>query len=659
VQALRGIKNSVIGNKKQKLQYIKLGAVQLVVAVLASPTSDADQLVQAAAALGSFAASDEGLQVVLQHGGIPQLLRVLQSSEDGKVVEASARALKAVCRVSRACPVASMVQMAGRGQHAFPAWRLCANTCHPWLLQSRAAPMRDILATPGVLPRLVCLLRCRASNVADCAAAVLACCCQTAEEQAGVVAAGAVEPLVALLSSQQRSKQVAALEALAAVSRGNAATSAAVLRHGSVVGSLLRAIKQERAPHTRFVAAVCLANLSRNLPPGHSEHSAADLQQSVLPVLVRLLGEAGMAEDVPGALCQLVEHSAELQMAAADADAVAKLAALLRGGGPPPQVVEGALRCLATLCAGREENRRQLVEARVLRQVGVAGRRVGGGAAARPEALAAGLHAAEGGRYPAQVACPRLRRITCAPRLLARRTTLQVAAALSDPRPATRAAACACMRSLSRSTKLLRGQLGDVEVAAPLLALAAGGDPEVAAQAAGTLANMAVDFSAVKEQLLAHDGVARFAALAASPHPALRLHGVWGLSSVAYMAAPEVKQAIAAQLPWARVVALLEDPEPTVRVRGLCARVAGRQGRDAGSPWCVAARHPPPTCLLPTRLAPLPRGGCRRRPCCCCATCSSQRWAAGAAPRARPPRWPAWVGTRGGSRAGAPCRTPA
>lgn len=59
-------------------------------------------------------------------------------------------------------------------------------------------------------------------------------------------------------------------------------------------------------------------------------------------------------------------------------------------------------------------------------------------------------------------------------------------------------------------------------------------------QAAGTLANMAVDFSAVKEQLLRHDGIARFAALADSMTPALRLQGVWGLSSVAYMSTQEV-----------------------------------------------------------------------------------------------------------------------
>lgn len=87
----------MIGNRRQKQQYIQLGAVQLLVAALQS--SDAAQLVQAAAALGSFAASEQGLQVLLQHGGIPHLLRVLVGSSNDKVVEAAVRALKAVARV--------------------------------------------------------------------------------------------------------------------------------------------------------------------------------------------------------------------------------------------------------------------------------------------------------------------------------------------------------------------------------------------------------------------------------------------------------------------------------------------------------------------------------------------------------------------------------
>lgn len=233
-----------------------------------------------------------------------------------------------------------------------------------------------------MLLRLVSLLDSSTSNVADCAAAVLACYCQGPEEQGAVAAAGAVAPLVALLSSPQRAKQEAALEALAALSRGNADTSAAMLQDGSVVSSLLRAIKQGGTPHTRFVAAVCLANLSRNLPVWHTEHSQQvtgppnrveclhgwlaqhapcqppsllsplplaalqDLQQAVLPVLVRLLGEAELAEDVPGALCQLVEHSVELQQAAADADAIVKLAAILRCASLPACLLQALLLAL-------------------------------------------------------------------------------------------------------------------------------------------------------------------------------------------------------------------------------------------------------------------------------------------------------------------------
>lgn len=78
--------------------------LQLVVAVLgadpAASSCDPAALIQAAAALGSFAASEEGLAAVLAAGGIPRLLRVLTASGDDRVVEAAVRALKAVSRVS-------------------------------------------------------------------------------------------------------------------------------------------------------------------------------------------------------------------------------------------------------------------------------------------------------------------------------------------------------------------------------------------------------------------------------------------------------------------------------------------------------------------------------------------------------------------------------
>lgn len=77
---------------------------------------------------------------------------------------------------------------------------------------------------------------------------------------------------------------------------------------------------------------------------------------------------------------------------------------------------------------------------------------------------------------------------------------------------------------------------------------------------------MAVEFSAVKDQLLRHDGVARFAALADSMTPALRLQGVWGLSSVAYMSTQEVGGAAAAGLEWVGIAHGLPSAAHNCRV---------------------------------------------------------------------------------------------
>ena len=279
------------------------------------------------------------------------------------------------------------------------------------------------------------------SNVAESAASVLTACCSGSDggddnggqlEQAtaaGVVAdAGAAVPLAALLGAPQRSRREAALETLAALCRASHATSASLLQqHPGVVPILLRAIKLSDgcSPHARFAAAVCLASLSCHLPAAGAageqassgvQHSRQDVQLAVLPVLVRSLGAE---EEAPGVLCRLLAGNDELQQAAADADAVAKLASILRRPGAvkvaagelhqqqgqgeaqrrekEPQLqaqqqqqhqaaalpcrsscLEGVLHCLAMLTADREDHRRALVESQALPQA-----RAGAGARAR------------------------------------------------------------------------------------------------------------------------------------------------------------------------------------------------------------------------------------------------------------------------------------
>ena len=136
--------------------------------------------------------------------------------------------------------------------------------------------------------------------MAESSAVVLARCCATPSRQAAVVAAGAVPPLVRLLSFPQRPKQEAALETLAALCTGNPATSAALLSHDTVLERLLCFLRQGSSNHTRYTACLCLTTLCQHLRPG-SRHRKQELQQAVLPVLVKLLGEADVSEDVPGA----------------------------------------------------------------------------------------------------------------------------------------------------------------------------------------------------------------------------------------------------------------------------------------------------------------------------------------------------------------------
>lgn len=71
----------------------------------------------------------------------------------------------------------------------------------------------------------------------------------------------------------------------------------------------------------------------------------------VLPILAKLLGEPAVREEVPHLLAQLVQGSPSLQAAAADADAIAKLAGfLLHDICTPRQLVGWGPRCGCMHC---------------------------------------------------------------------------------------------------------------------------------------------------------------------------------------------------------------------------------------------------------------------------------------------------------------------
>lgn len=97
LKSLRAIKNSVIGNKREKTKHLLY--LPSILEIL-STDSDPSVLVQAAQAVGSFATAPDGARAVVGQGGVPKLLKALQS-QDPRVVEASVRALKLLYKVPK------------------------------------------------------------------------------------------------------------------------------------------------------------------------------------------------------------------------------------------------------------------------------------------------------------------------------------------------------------------------------------------------------------------------------------------------------------------------------------------------------------------------------------------------------------------------------
>jgi armadillo repeat-containing protein 8 len=547
--ALRSLKNSVIGNKKQKLAYVELGAVQILVDILADPQTDAAVIIQSATTLGSLAATPEGALAVIHHNATPQLLQTLHSP-DILVIEAAARSLKAICK-------------------------------------SGNAPTHLILA-PDSLATLVSILSTTTneSNLAEYSAVIIASCFTNTTiptlkslDISPSTIADLLHALVAMLTaSPHHSHREAALEAITSVVRAEPSTASVLMQQEpAVLDALMKFLKgwATESPKSRFLACAALTSLCRhnhtNHNRNHIHHSRSrkegrgegddddtnvedqgilitdslskppqpmdqddenstiisttsassinEIRSAVLPVLVRLLGESWLNPDIPAVLADLVEDSVDLQRAAADADVITKLAEFLRrsgsecnggggggGGGvgmaTSKTLQRGTLRALAVLCFEQEGLRRQLADC---------------------------------GALPI------------------------VAAAMSDDDPEVQAAACYCIRGLTRSTKLLRGYFGEVEVASPLLRLAGSPNLEVAANAAASLANIAIEHSGLRERVLQERGIACLAGHAKSAVPKMRLYGIWGLSSIAFKANSAVKQEIIDALSWEDITGLLGD----------------------------------------------------------------------------------------------------
>ncbi|OIV95567.1 hypothetical protein TanjilG_04904 [Lupinus angustifolius] len=182
LKAIREVKNQIIGNRTKKLSYINLGAVPAVSAALSDSDSAPNLIVQAAAALGSFACGvDAGVFPVLDAGAFPHLIRLLSSSEE-KVVDAASRSLRMI-------------------------------------YQSKLAPKYDFFKHEN-MQFLLSLLDSENENLTVLGAGIVIHSCETSAEQSILCYAGALEKLTSLLDGSL-SQRDASLDSLAAIVKNN------------------------------------------------------------------------------------------------------------------------------------------------------------------------------------------------------------------------------------------------------------------------------------------------------------------------------------------------------------------------------------------------------------------------------------------------------
>lgn len=477
LKALRDVKNQIIGNKTKKLSYIKLGAVPRVVEILTSDT-ETPLLVQSAAAVGSFACGNEaGVKAVIDSGVLPHLLKMLSFGDNKQVVEACARTLKMI-------------------------------------FQSNLAPKNEMLVGQR-MELLLALLHSGNENVAEVAAHVLARCCETSEHQQVIVDAGGMQRLVSLLSGTIKRRE-AALDGLAALVKNNPQISLRLVAmdQGRALAAIVKFVK-DKAPRTRFLACMCLANISRSCPSCYPQEW--EIRASMLAVVVKLLEEPGqVGEESPNVLADIVANNEELQKAAYKFDAIVKLCALLQKGSLPTKQLEGVLMALAELCSRLEDSRRQLLDQ-------------------------------EPGKN-AQAA---------------------IISALSHPCESVRVAACTCIKSISRSVKNLRTTLSDERLVFPLFKLLDDPYPVVQVAALSAVSNVVLDFTPHKTVFFQCKGVSQLIQLSRSMDPMLRLNAVWALRNLLYLADMSVKEKVMAELTVSTLTSLIHDSEEMVEEQAL------------------------------------------------------------------------------------------
>lgn len=136
-------------------------------------------------------------------------------------------------------------------------------------------------------------------------------------------------------------------------------------------------------------------------------------------------------------------------------------------------------------------------------------------------------------------------------------------------------AACGAVRVLTRSVQALRTKLVEAEVAKPIIQLMSSSNPEIRIAATMVLANLAIDFSPMKDGVSESTVLKKLCEQAHSANARLRLESLWALKQLVLNANKKLKQEVVDELGCSWIKLLIKtDPVdiPDGEVIGLVER---------------------------------------------------------------------------------------
>jgi hypothetical protein len=373
------------------------------------------------------------------------------------------------------------------------------------IYESGLAPSGPIFDNPSTVRLLVHMIS-GTPLLAQSATTILTKACQTSDDQNQLCALGVMEPLAFCLHSSVPKLVQASLLCLATLALENTVCASIIMTAGcgdsTLLNTVSKAMSGNNSSDIKLAAALCVSRLCQC---GVLSHGNKTVTLRALPTLVRLCkapGDSSVNTRAAHTLAVLTSDSPDLQELAANSDHLITTLVTYLGSRPDEnedlaeekhqlafeRLREACLLALASICSSREEIRLKIVSERNLMK--------------------------------------------------------HVSECLCGENVEVKIAACKCLHSLSRSTKLLRTTIIDTEAWKHILEMLSLRDEECLTVATGITANLLLAFSPSREKMVAGGCLQTLSQLVSHDSPSIQLNAIWALMSCAYDSTADIRSQI-------------------------------------------------------------------------------------------------------------------